>query len=150
MKGNDLDNRQVPRDVLVWEGLLGLIPDPRIQEQEAKFRKREKWEQAVACYEMNELLARRIWDLVMRFSIEMELLTYLGIEFREALAERMEREGMPFNRVWSDKPNLLARRIATMPDIRNIYDPDPNHQFLYGHRGRIIQPDNAHMLLGSM
>jgi hypothetical protein len=150
VKGNDLGNSVVPRDALVWEGLLGLINDPRVAKQEKKFREKEQWDNAVACYEVNELLARKIWDLTWRWSMEIELLTYLGVEFAQSLEKRMEREDMPFRRVWFDKPNLLARRIATMPNLRTIYDPDPNHQFLYGHRGRIIAPENAHYLLGAM
>lgn len=150
MKGNDLGNLVVPRDVLVFEGLLGLLPDSKIEAAEAKMRKKRKWDQAVACYEMNEMLARKIWDLVWRFSIEIELLTYLGWDFAHALEARMERENMPFRRVWHEEPNLLARRIATMPDIRTIYHANPSHRFLYGGKGRVIAPESAHYLLGAM
>lgn len=150
MKGNDLSNVVVPRDVLVWEGLLGVIPDVKIAKMEQKFRAKRKWTEAVGCYEVNELLARKIWDLTFRFNIELELLTYHGPRFAEALEARMDAESMPFRRVWSEEPNLLARRLSTMIDIRTIYDPFPDHQFLYGSKGRIISPDNAHHLLGAM
>jgi hypothetical protein len=150
MRGNDLANVVVPRDVLVFEGLLGLLPDVRTRAVEAKFRKRGKWKQAVACYEINELLARKVWDLTWRFSFEVDLLTYLGYEFAEALAARMDREAMPFHRVYHEKPELLARTLAIQPDIRNVYDPDPGHQFSFGSKGRIIQPHDAHLLFGAM
>ena len=150
MKGNDLDNLVVPRDVLVFEGLLGVIPDRAVAKQEEKFREKKRWEDAVACYDINELLARRLWDMVWRYSIEIDLLTYHGIGFAKALEDRMERENLPLRRIWSEEPNVLARRLATMLDIRAIYDPFPDHQFLYGGRGRILLPDNAHLLFGSL
>ncbi len=148
--GNDLGNKVLPRDALVFEGLLGILQDPKVAAQATKFAKRGKWREAVACYDMNELLSRKIWDLVFRFDIEIDLLTYVSREFALALEDRMNNEDMPFRRVWFEEPNMLARRLATMPNLRTIYDPDPAHQFLYGGRGRIITPDQAHLLLGAM
>lgn len=150
MRGNDLDNAIVPRDVLVFEGLLGLLPDEKVARQERKFRSKKRWAEAVGCYEINELLARKMWDMAWRYSLEIDLMTYLGHPFATALEERIDRENLPVRRVWSEEPNILARRLATMPDIRTIYDPYPEHQFLYGGRGRIITPEQAHMLFGSM
>jgi hypothetical protein len=150
MRGNDLGNLVVPRDVLVWEGLLGLIPDEKVARLEAKFRTKKKWEDALGCYETNEMLARKVWDLVFRYSIELDLLTYHGWEFANALEQRMDAESMPFRRVWAEHPNVLARRIATMPEIRTIYTPFPDQQFLYGGKGRVLLPETAHLLLGAL
>jgi hypothetical protein len=150
MQGNDLSNFVVARDVLVFEGLLGLIPDAKVARQEAKFREKKRWAEALACYEINELLARKIWDMVWRYSLEIDLVTYHPPGFAKVLEERMDRENLPLRKVWSEEPNMLARRLATMPDIRTIYDPFPDHQFLYGGKGRIISPEQAHRLFGSM
>lgn len=149
MRGNDLSNRVVPRDVVVWEGLVGVIPDVKIAAQEAKFRKKSKWTRAVACYEINELLARKVWQVTWQGSLQLDLLTYHGPEFAEALEARMDRENMPFSRVWSEEPARLARSLATMVDIRTIYDPFPDHRFLYGGKGQILTPDTAHFYLGA-
>jgi hypothetical protein len=150
MKGNDLGNVVAPRDMLVFEGLLGIIPDPKVAKQEIKYREKKRWTEAVACYDINELLARKIWDMVWRYSLEIDLVTYHPRGFAKELEERMDRENLPLRRVYSEEPNMLARRLATMPDIRTIYDPVPDHQFLYGGRGRIISPEQAHLLFGSM
>jgi hypothetical protein len=150
MQGNDLGNSVSARDVLVFEGLLGIIPDPKVARLEAKYRAKEKWDDAVACYEINELLARKIWDMVWRYSLEIDLVTYHSHGFARSLEARMERENLPLRRVWYEEPNQLARRLATAIDIRTIYDPFPDHQFLYGGKGRIISPEQAHHLFGSM
>lgn len=150
MRGNDLSSRVLPRDVLVWEGLLGLLPDVKIRAQEARYRKKEKWAEAVACYEINELLARKVWDLVGRLTMELELLTYHGPEFAGALESRIEREALPFSRVWSEQPNRLDRSLALQMDIRTIYHADAEHRFLYGGKGRVLNPTTAHYYLGAM
>ena len=150
MKGNDLSNLVVPRDVLVWEGLFGLILDPKIRAMEQKYCDKGQWKYAVSCYEINELLARKVWDLTWRFNIEIDLLTYRGREFAVALAERMDNENLPFRRVWSEDPHVLARNLAITPDIRTIYHPDTDRQFLYGGKGRVLTPDTAHLYLGAM
>lgn len=150
MKGNDLANLVTPRDVLVFEGLLGLIPDAKVARQEQKFRKRKSWAQAVACYDINEMLARKVWDITWRFSLRVDLLTYHGYDFAKALEERMDNESMPFQRVWSEEPHLLARSLALQPDIRTVYDPFPDHQFFFGSKGRVLLPETAHLYFGAM
>jgi hypothetical protein len=148
MKGNDIDNVIVPRDVIVWEGLVGLLPDAKTAADEEKWRRRRKWDRAVMCYEINDLMARKIWDLTWRRNLTLDLLTYHGKHFAEALKERIEEvDHLPFSRVWSEDPYVLARRLATMVDVRTVYDPDPTHQFTYGGKGRIIGPGD-HELLG--
>ena len=150
MQGNDLANLVVPRDVIVWEGLVGLILDEKIAKQEIKFRAKRKWRDAVNCYEINELLARKIWQVTWDISLEVDLITYHGSDFAVALEERMDRESMPFRRVWSEKPNVLARTLMIQPDIRTVYDPFPDHQFTYGSKGRILQPETAHLYFGAL
>lgn len=150
MQKGDIDNVVVPRDMLVFEGLLGIIPDPKVAKIEAKLRSKKRWVDALACYETNELLARKIWQMVWDYGLEIDLVTYHPRGFADALAERMDRESLPIRRVYAEEPNLLARRLVTMPYVRTIYDPFPDHQFLYGGKGRIISPEQAHLLFGSM
>lgn len=147
MKGNDLDNLVVPRDVVVWEGLMASLPeDKKIHRLHDKLLAREKWGEAVSLYEVNEMMARKVWDLVWRYSMELDLLTYVGYGFAEALEKRIENENLPFRRVWHEMPNMLARRLAVAPDIRTIYDPNPAHRFTYGSKGRVLDPSMYNML----
>ena len=135
---------------MVWEGLLGLLPDVKVQAIEAKFRKRKKWDEAVSCYEVNELLARKVWDITWRGFLQLDLITFLGNDFAKALESRMERENMPFSRVWATEPNVLARSIALQPDIRTIYVADPAQQFTFGGKGQVLDPTTAHYYLGAL
>lgn len=150
MRGNDLGNQVVPRDALVWEGLLGLIPDPKMARLEEKYRRRENWGEAVRCYEVNELLARKIWQVVWDTNMNVDLITHLGHPFARALYERMDQEHMPFSSVWHEDPNVLARGLAVQPDLRAIYTANPDHQFTFGAKGRIVSPDTAHLYFGAL
>lgn len=150
MQKGDIDNVVVPRDMLVFEGLLGVIPDERIAKHEQKFRAKKRWQDALDCYEINDLLVRKMWHMVWYYSLEIDLVTYHPRGFRDVLEVRMENENIPVRRVYSEEPGALARRLVTMPYVRTIYDPFPDHQFLYGGKGRIILPEMAHDLFGSM
>lgn len=150
MQNNDLGNWVVPRDVLVWEGLLGLLPDAKAHAMEAKFRRRRKWDRAVSCYEINELLARKVWDLSYRVGTRLDLITHLGPEFAIALKDRIDIEGLPFQQIWHETPAQLERRLATMIDIRTIYHPFTDRPFAYGGKGQLLSPENAHRLFGAL
>lgn len=134
---------------MVWEGLLGLLTDPKVEEREAKMRAKGKWADAVDMYTLNELMARKVWDLMWRGAVEVELLTHHGREFAEALEKRMDREGMPFRKIWSEKIEVLDRNSVYQPDIRTIYHPFEDRQFLYGGKGRVLLPDQ-HYYLGAL
>lgn len=149
MKNNDIANAVVPHDVIVFEGLLGLLPeDAKSIAAEEKFRRKRKWDKAVACYEMNEMLARKIWYMVWHHSAEYDVMTYLGKEFAEELEKRIEEEGLPIRRVFADDPYIFARSLILMPDVRTVYDPNPFNRFVFGKKGRVLLPDQFNMLGG--
>lgn len=151
MQGGDISNEVSPRLVVVFEGLLGVLPDRkerRVETVVRKFgRRAQQQKRAVSAYEINEPLARVIWDTVWRYRYSVDVVTYLGAEFAEALTERLDVEGLPIGRVWADEPHKLARRIAHMPDVAAIYDNE-NH-LMYGGKGRIL-PAAPTTLIGGL
>lgn len=148
MKNNDLANIVVPHDVIVFEGLLGLLPDDRAVVAANKYLRRRKWTKALACYEINEMLARKIWHMTWYKSAEYDVLTYLGEDFAVALRERFDEENLPIRRVLADDPHMFARSLIFNPDVRTIYDPDPAHRFVFGDKGRVLFPDQYNLLGG--
>lgn len=145
LKG-DIDNRVSPRLVVVFEGLLGLLPTPRARGAESLARKAHQWTRAVRQYEINELAAKKIWDVTWRKGHTIDVITWLGDDFAEALQSRLDDENLPVSRVYSTEPHHLARSITYQLDIAAIYDPDPSHAFTFGGKGRHLSPDQAHLL----
>lgn len=143
MQDNDIAKGVVARDVLVFEGLLGIFADDTAAARYARLSARGKWDKALACFSINEVLANQIWRVVWEYGVEIDLLTYQGKKFRDRLEVRMEAENFPFGRILYENPQVFARSLIYQPDIRSVYDPYPEHQFLYGGKGRIISSSQA-------
>lgn len=146
MQHGDISNEVAPRLVVVFEGLLGLLPDARTRGKEALARKMKRWKAAANTYEINELLAKHIWDTVWRHHYSVDVCTYLGEEMAEAIEERLDAEQLPVGRVFATEPQLLARKIALMPDVAAIFDPSTSHRFTYGSKGRVMSPDSPNLM----
>lgn len=139
MRNGDLSNEVVPRLVLVFEGALGFMPTEDWQKFDRSIR-RKRWDDAAALWQINPLMAVRLWDITMRLSFTVDIVTFAGPEpFGEALEYRLQDvEDLPVGRAWATRPGLLARKIAYMPDLFRVYDPDPTRVLTWGGKGRII------------
>ena len=146
MQRGDISNEIVPRLVIVFENLLGILPNKRAEAKVSTYLRLKQWKRAVNTYEIHEPLAHRIWDITWRLHYQVEVCTYLGPDFGKALRERLDDEDLPISRVWDTKPHTLARKLAHMPYVAAIYDPDPGHQFTYGSKGRVLTPGTTHLL----
>ena len=87
-------------------------------------------------------MVRRILWLFFKKNLNIEVVTYLGDDFAEELAEWLDDEMVPVSRVWSTTPDALSRNIAYMPDLHTVYDPDPERWLAYGSKGRFISDIN--------
>lgn len=146
MRENDLDNRPMPRDVLVFEDLLGILPNQEAKRRLDKALRKRRWKQAVDCFDINDMMGRKIWDLTWRHGGEVDLVTHLGQEFAEELEKRIDRENIPVSRVWFEAPRSLGRRLVVAPDIRHVYFPNSDHTLIYGSRGKLLRADQYNML----
>jgi hypothetical protein len=138
MDKGDLSNEVIPRILLVFEGVVGWLP-PENKKTYDKLVRKGQWYYAVYEWELNDLMLRKIWDVMFRQSRELDIITYIGGQpFADALAARLDEEDVPVRRVWYTTPAILSRKIALMPDVAAVFDPDPAHQFTYGGKGRVI------------
>lgn len=143
MRGGDLSNEVVPRAVLVFEGALGFI-DRNDQRAFGRAIRRKRWDDAAECWQLFDLMVTRIWYVATRLSVTLDVVTFAGPpEFGEALERRLQdAEELPVHRVWATTVELLCRKIAYMPDLAVIYDPEPSRQFTWGAKGRILTDIN--------
>ena len=136
MQNGDLSNQVSARVLIVFEGALGFCTD------EKKFKKaadRGNWERAAECWELNELMVRRILWLFYHKDVHTEVVTFLPSGFADELAELLEdKYDLPVHRVWASTPELLGRQIAYMPDLARVYDPEPQRWLMYGGKGRFL------------
>lgn len=141
MKNNDLSDSVIPCILLVFEGSLGILEKENKKEFYRAFT-RGWWDQAVSCFTFHDLMSAKIWAVHARKGVAIEVVTFIGVEFGDALAQRIDAENLPVRRTWGTTVPQLARKIAYMPDLAAIYDPDPQHQFTWGHKGCVLQAVN--------
>lgn len=142
MLHNDISNVAVARLILVYEGALGFLPADRVGDYN-QLGSEGRWDRAARCWDLNELMCRKIWDVTWRQGFQIEVVTYAGPpEFAEALQERFDEENLPISRTLASTADRMARRLAYAPDIACVYDADPDHAFTYGSRGKLLRNIN--------
>lgn len=147
MQGGDISNLVVPRLVLVWDGLLATLPSRTAEAKFDTYMRFKRYKRAINLYEINQGVAQRIWDIVFRLNFSVDVVTFTGgDEFAEQVEQRIERENLPIGHVWFEEPHLLARSLAYRPDIAAVFDANPHHQFTFGSKGRIVDPQNPNLV----
>lgn len=144
MQGNDISADVQPCLLVVFEGLLGIPPKQEegrktIRKTLRRLRKPDA-KALLADYEINHLLLGQI----RRTPYPVEVVTFLGPEFAEAIEERLEALHALVRRVWATTPHELAKVHLLFPDVVAVYDPDFRRaHFTYGKLGRYLLPENA-------
>ena len=146
MEHGDISNEVVPRLALVFENLIGILPTKPEQARFALYRRLRQPKRATKVFQANQPVCSRIWDVTWRLKFAVESVTFLGPEYVDPIIKWLEAENLPIGHVWSTTPSLLSREIAYMPYLAAIFDPDPEHQFTYGSRGRHINPSSPDII----
>lgn len=145
MENGDISNEVVPRLVLTFENLLGLLPDKKAEAKAYTYARMGWWKRAIAVFEINELLARKIWDVTWRLNFQVDVITFISPEAAKQIEQRLLDEDLPIRRVWYADKTKLARQISYMPDLAAIYHADPELQLTFGSKGRFLSPAEAHL-----
>lgn len=140
MQRGDLSNELVPRLVLVFENLVGIVPKGPSRVSYEGFLRTKRWKRAIPYLLVNDLLAKQMWHVTWHLHYQLEVVTFLHEDAVQPISDWIDVQDLPVHRVWYSDPNKLARKIATMPDLAVIFDPDPRHALTFGRKGRIINP----------
>lgn len=141
MRGNDISNEVVPRLVIVWDGLLGVLPSKAAEAKASTYLRLKRWKKAVSLWEVNDHVGAQIWDLTWRSKYAVDLVTHTsGEPFAEALAERLYGpEGFTcLGQIWYEDPRVLARSLAHRPNVACVVHDNPQHVLLFGSKGRYL------------
>jgi hypothetical protein len=137
MENGNLSNRVAPRIVLVFEGALGFCTDTARYDKAVR---KEKWETAIKYWSLNTLCMAKLMHLYFKKDVNIEVVTYLGEPFAEEL--RYLLQDLPLHRVWATTPFDLGLKVAYMPDLAMVYDPEPKRWLMYGGKGRYLSSIN--------
>lgn len=144
MRHGDLSNEVVPRLVLVFEGALGFISLENRRKFDRDIR-REHWDDAASRWEINPLMAAKIWDVTRRLSFTLDVVTFASESpaYEGALYRRLDiHEELPIHGVIATTEVKFERRIAHTPDLARVYDPEAMRSMRWGGKGYHITDVN--------
>lgn len=147
MEKGDLSNEVVPRLVVVFEGLIGYLPDEEKRGFGLAVRVR-RWKKALDHFRLNEKMARQIVDATWRRNYAIDVVTFLGEEYDEFLPDLLERWGLPIANCWYEDPLVLARRLAYAPFIAGVFHAHPELNLTFGSKGILVNPNDPHLFGG--
>ncbi len=148
MQHGDISNDVTARLLLVFEGLVANLPDEKARAKFDRYRKLHQWRRAVAFFEINEVMAKVIWDTTWRHNYSVDVVTFLGPEMVDEVEARVENWGLPVGRVWTEEKTMLARSLNYRPDVAGVFHTNPSDIFMFGSKGRLIDPSATSLLGG--
>lgn len=142
MKGNDLSDAPMPRVCVVFEGAIAFL-DSKDEKLFGKLMEKRHYTAALQLFRLNELAVKVIWDRVYRDALRVDVITYLGPQaWADAIADALAADELPVNQVWATRPDVLARKVSWTHDLLRVYDPWPEHQMMFGAKGRYLTDIN--------
>lgn len=142
LKG-DISNVVQPRVLLVFEGALGFIDGPAVSEFNDA-ASRGLWLDAWNLWEVNDLMARKIWDVTKRQGIGVSLVTWISNDELAAsgLQAWADEHRLPIRECIAMEPSVFARELSYMPDVACVYDASAKTSRILGSKGRWLR--NVH------
>lgn len=145
LKG-ELSNERLPRVLVVFEGLVGILPDVKSTALEALARKRKKWDVAVGYYQLNIPTSGGMRDLYWRHNYRVDVITFIDPALVSPIRDRLDSRNLLFGDVhYYTMPELLSD-LTYDRSILGVLDPDPGHALSYGSRGRYCSPDQLNLM----
>ena len=146
MRRGELSSEVLPRVYVVFEGLVGLLPDSKSKAGELIARKRKKWEQAAEYYQLNINASQGMRDLYWRHRFRVDVITFIDPAFVSAIRNRLDSRSLLFGDVhYYDTDSLLAD-ITYDPSVLGILDPDPARILTWGSKGRYCTPSQFNLM----
>lgn len=145
MQAGDLSNVTVPRVFLVFEGALGFTGKMTPSDFNRAVS-RVGWHEAWFLWDINQDMARKIWDVIKRQDLQVGILSYIGVgedEARDGLEDMLTGYyNLPVSEVQISDPQSFARELSYRPDVAFVYDVDPGNATAYGSKGRWLRNVN--------
>jgi hypothetical protein len=146
MEGGDLAaGSPVPHILVVWEGLV-VVPGPKFTQK--RFARRvhmRRYNAALRLLDANDAAMSALWNVWMQ-DRPVTLLTYLPKCLLPALRRDISDFGIPHARLMHATEQVMSHTVAQRRDVLAVFDADPARALLYGPKGHIIRPEQAHAM----
>lgn len=137
MRRGELSNEVLPRVYIVFEGLVGILPDTKARALEALARKRKKYKEAVDQYQLNLPTSGGLRDLYWRHRFRVDVVTFIDPKFVEPIRTKLDSRNVLFGDVhYYPSPVDLAMELPYDPAILGVLDGDASRSLTYGAKGK--------------
>lgn len=146
MRKGELSSETLPRVYVVFENLIGLLPNTKDKLAEQLARKRKKWEQAADYYQLNINTAQGIRDLYWRQHFRVDVITFIDPGFVSAIRDKLDGRNLLFGDVHYYDKELLLADLTYDPAIIAVLDPDPSRILTWGSKGRYCDSSKFNLM----
>ena len=140
MEGNDLSNAIPQKLCFVLDGFVVRISEDD-QKAAEKARRKSRWKDLAALYEVDTMMVAHLWDLVWRSPYSFDLVTFESAheDWYEAIIGRLDRSNVPYSTLLTyGEVDHFAQGLTFMPNIIRVFHNVQSWQFKFGHRGQYV------------
>lgn len=145
MRKGELSTEVLPRLYIVFEGLVGILPDTKSKALETLHRKRKQYDKAVAQYTLSEPTKQGLRDLYWRYNFRVDVLTFYGQEFADAVRDRLDSRNLLFGDVVTYDESELLYELTYDRSIMLVLDPAEERVLRWGRKGRFVTSDDLNL-----
>ena len=132
MRKGELSAEWLPRVYIVFEGIIGVVPQSK-EDNLREFINKEDWESAIGCFRiipsaMSNLV--RLWSIPVNYAV----VTFLPEGCVPFLADVLDSHGILLGPLLHYLPEDLAQDISS-PAILAVIDPDQLGVLRWGNKG---------------
>lgn len=147
MRKGELSSETLPRVYIVFEGLIGLLPNGIKDRNLLRLaQQRKKWDQVIDYYQLNTKTSRGIRDLYWRQHFRVDVITFIDPGFVSAIRDKLDSRSMLFGDVHYYDTEMLLADLTYDPAIIAVLDPDPKHKLLWGSKGRYCSAEQFNLI----
>jgi hypothetical protein len=147
MRRGELSNEILPRAYIVFEGLIGLLPNIKDRTAELLARKRKNWDLAASYYQLNIHTSQGIRDLYWRQRFRVDVVTFIHYNMVSPIRYKLDSRNLLFGDVvYFETPATLAHEMVYDTSILAVLDPQPENILVYGSKGRLVTPDEINLM----
>jgi hypothetical protein len=137
MKNGDLSNRTAPRSLIVFEGLIGHLPEEKVNDY-VKYKEQNQWDSVIYQFTLNSAVLNKLLYLTWKSDYNFHVVTWFPDEAAKVIQAKLEELSIPVRSVFSSTPEKLAKMLVNNPDIVCVYDIVHEHCLTFGSKAKLV------------
>ena len=135
MEKGDLSNEMPPRIIVIFNDLIGRIPESRTR-RVALLRAGRRWRAVAESYEIDLMVRAQLHDITWRHGMRVDCVLFDHPAVAEAMERRFSRMNLAVANVYAlDDPSELRDRLPYMPEVLWVVHGNTEWTYAFGSKG---------------